>query len=1128
MSPSEIIFANISINENLITLIPVKNGFGSQKFTVTANDNQSKNNLYYNDFNLVINPVNDAPSFDLSTDNIELYEDFNTCKKIQIIMPEIPYKEDNQQILFSMEPDSLTFANMSFDKKALEISICSVKDANGSKNIKIISNDNQDTNNIYQKEFLLNVEPVNDSPVFYLSSYTVTVVEDFTTTEYIYLTPIESPVDEKNEIYDFYLSPEKLDFVDISIEKQLNNTARITIKSIQNGAGSKKISIIADDGNENNRYYFSYLNIIVLEENDPPFFELDTQKIEVNEDFEQSIKIQIIPGKVSNNELSQTISYEITPTAKYAAVTFDQFYNLITIDSITNAFGYQSFTVVANDHQSHNNIVVKNFSLNIKSVNDPPLFKIEPDTLSLKEDFENTRILKIIPQFNEFENEIYSYKLNPSFIDFAAISIEGNEILIKSVKDLSGAKLISVISDDGNDYLNTHTERFALEVVAVNDPPKFALSRKSLILDQNFTQKHQVEVIPISILNETNETVTYSLYPSFVTWANIEFNAQNGLVSISSIQGKFGSRKFTVIADDHQGANNTFMESFSLTVTALNQAPYAFGDNVFTFENSVLTKSFKVEDPDSLSLSYFIVNNPIHGTVKIIDKINGIYEYTPEIDYSGRDNFTFKVNDGIYDSNTASIDIAITSIVSSPIISDIEDQSYYRGISPKPIEIIVSDADGGMLTVSAISSDPSIIAPDSIIFESSSKSYTNFTANKNELYTLKLNLIPTDDAIGKLIIKVEVKDETNLSQTSSFIVDIKEAPPIFVNFYVDGIREGMSPLKVYFISQVQGNASSIKWDFGDGSQSNELNPIHTYNMPGIYNVKLIAYGSDLPVIREKSQYVKVLGRKLNGRVIAQDSLIGLKNYLVEAWLTESILSGDSLTDENGYYTITTLPSSDKIVVCVWPTSGTNEYFSQYYNNKGKFEDADKISTISGNVSGINFILEKVSNIGIRGHIYFKVKNGVATVPGIQVDVFSEKTLFGKSVITNNYGSYIIEGLKNADDYRISVWSNDYRQEYYYAIPATEIPGKYYPDYSVLSWYKATKVKPTYPALPFINIIIDPELHENYCTGSQNAVKILKILAGLINNDICIVYDINHDNRINLKDVITQLMIEAGL
>ena len=73
-------------------------------------------------------------------------------------MPEIPYKEDNQQILFSMEPDSLTFANISFDKKALEISICSVKDANGSKNIKIISNDNQDTNNIYQKEFLLSFQ----------------------------------------------------------------------------------------------------------------------------------------------------------------------------------------------------------------------------------------------------------------------------------------------------------------------------------------------------------------------------------------------------------------------------------------------------------------------------------------------------------------------------------------------------------------------------------------------------------------------------------------------------------------------------------------------------------------------------------------------------------------------------------------------------------------------------------------------------------------------------------------------------------------------------------------------------------------------------------------------------------
>ncbi|MFR9166117.1 MAG: PKD domain-containing protein [Dysgonomonas sp.] len=52
----------------------------------------------------------------------------------------------------------------------------------------------------------------------------------------------------------------------------------------------------------------------------------------------------------------------------------------------------------------------------------------------------------------------------------------------------------------------------------------------------------------------------------------------------------------------------------------------------------------------------------------------------------------------------------------------------------------------------------------------------------------------------------------------------------------------------YFIwSDIQFTNSSVKkgsptWDFGDGTTSNEENPIHSYNEPGVYNVKLTLDG----------------------------------------------------------------------------------------------------------------------------------------------------------------------------------------------------------------------------------------------------------------------------------------------
>jgi PKD repeat protein len=49
--------------------------------------------------------------------------------------------------------------------------------------------------------------------------------------------------------------------------------------------------------------------------------------------------------------------------------------------------------------------------------------------------------------------------------------------------------------------------------------------------------------------------------------------------------------------------------------------------------------------------------------------------------------------------------------------------------------------------------------------------------------------------------------------------------------------EGCMPLTVYFYDQSK-NAVSVKWDFGDGNTSTNLNPDHTFTKAGIYKVTL--------------------------------------------------------------------------------------------------------------------------------------------------------------------------------------------------------------------------------------------------------------------------------------------------
>jgi hypothetical protein len=50
---------------------------------------------------------------------------------------------------------------------------------------------------------------------------------------------------------------------------------------------------------------------------------------------------------------------------------------------------------------------------------------------------------------------------------------------------------------------------------------------------------------------------------------------------------------------------------------------------------------------------------------------------------------------------------------------------------------------------------------------------------------------------------------------------------------------GCNPLTVNFLNQsIFPNQTSFKWDFGDGTTSNELNAVHTYQISGNFNVKI--------------------------------------------------------------------------------------------------------------------------------------------------------------------------------------------------------------------------------------------------------------------------------------------------
>lgn len=55
-------------------------------------------------------------------------------------------------------------------------------------------------------------------------------------------------------------------------------------------------------------------------------------------------------------------------------------------------------------------------------------------------------------------------------------------------------------------------------------------------------------------------------------------------------------------------------------------------------------------------------------------------------------------------------------------------------------------------------------------------------------------------------------------------------------------EQGTVPLAVQFTDVSTGVVTAWVWSFGDGGQSNEQNPAHTYQTAGVYTATLIVSG----------------------------------------------------------------------------------------------------------------------------------------------------------------------------------------------------------------------------------------------------------------------------------------------
>lgn len=157
--------------------------------------------------------------------------------------------------------------------------------------------------------------------------------------------------------------------------------------------------------------------------------------------------------------------------------------------------------------------------------------------------------------------------------------------------------------------------------------------------------------------------------------------------------------------------------------------PVAVGENINTKEDTPVTITLKGSDPEGNQITFTKLADPVHG--KLIGTEPN-FVYTPELNFSGVDSFSFKVNDGVLDSNSAFVSITIAPENDPPVAKD---------------DVVEITEDTNMVTLNVLENDTDIDRDQLTLLsaaEGKSGSIVISSDNKTIIYTPTKNFSGTD------------------------------------------------------------------------------------------------------------------------------------------------------------------------------------------------------------------------------------------------------------------------------------------------------------------------------------------------------------------------------------------------
>ena len=268
----------------------------------------------------------------------------------------------------------------------------------------------------------------------------------------------------------------------------------------------------------------------------------------------------------------------------------------------------------------------------------------------------------------------------------------GTDVTYTPDPDFVGVDSFTYLVNDGTVDGNTAT--VTITVGGVNDPP--------VAVNDGAATSEDVGIIIDVLANDTDADGDTLSVASTSDPANGSVVNNGGDVTYTPNADFTGIDSFTYVVNDGTVDGNT--ATVTVTVSAVNDAPVAVDDAVATSEDVAVVVDVLANDTDADGdiLSVVSVSDPANGSVV---NNGGDVTYTPDADFAGVDSFTYVVNDGTVDGNTATVTVTIGAVNDVPVA--IDDAAATSEDVAVVVDVLANDIDADGDTLSVVSvSDP--------------------------------------------------------------------------------------------------------------------------------------------------------------------------------------------------------------------------------------------------------------------------------------------------------------------------------------------------------------------------------------------------------------------------------------